>query len=90
MFGITQELWTYELNNGTLVIDESFGLTKLSLVLNSGSGTITGGLQLANGVASLPVTMVIGQPLNIPSNSGTPLNNITISTTGVVSIFGFQ
>lgn len=90
MFGITQELWTYEINNDTLLIDSNYGLTKISVVLNSGSGTITGDLQLANGVSSAPITMVIGQPITIPSNSGVPLNNITITTTGVVAILGFQ
>ena len=90
MFGVTQNLWTYEINNDTLVIDETFGLTQLSFVLNSGTGQFSGSLQLTNGVSSEPINMVVGQPITIPSNSGTALNNITISTTGIVAILGFQ
>jgi hypothetical protein len=90
MFGITQNLWTYQLSNQTLIIDESYGLTAVSLVLNSGTGTFTGGSTLINGVTSLPIDLVIGQPVTIPSNSGTSLNNLEITTTGVLAIIGFQ
>lgn len=90
MFGITQNIWTYQLSNETLIIDEAYGLTAVSLVLNSGTGSILGGAKLNNGVGSIPIDLVIGQPVTIPSNSGTPLNNLEITTTGVLAIIGFQ
>jgi hypothetical protein len=90
MFGITQNLWTYQLSNDTLIIDDSYGLTAVSIVLNSGTGTFTGGANLINGVGSLPIDLVIGQPVSIPSNIGVSLNNLQITTTGVVAIIGFQ
>lgn len=87
---ITQNLWTYTLSNNTLVIDSTFGLTAISLVLNSGTGTILGGASLNNGLASTQIALVVGQPLTITSSSGTSLNNLTLTTTGDVSIIGFQ
>lgn len=89
-FGITQQVWTTQLNASSIVIDSSYGLTKLSIVLNSGTGTISGGAILTNGVTSAPIDLVIGQPFNCPSSSGTPLNDITITTTGIIAITGLQ
>lgn len=87
---ITQNLWTYKLSNSTIVIDSTYGLTAISLVLNSGTGTILGGASLINGVASSQIDLVVGQALTIPSQSGASLNNLTITTTGVINIIGFQ
>jgi hypothetical protein len=87
---ITQNLWTYELSNATIVIDDSYGLTAISLVLNSGTGTLLGGASLNNGAVSTQIDLVVGQPLSIPSQGGANLDNITITTTGIVSIIGFQ
>ena len=87
---ITQNLWTYELSNATIVIDNSYGLTAISLVLLSGTGTMLGGASLNNGAISTQISLVVGQPLTIPSQSGANLNNLTITTTGIVNIIGFQ
>jgi hypothetical protein len=87
---IVQNLWTYQLSNASLVIDDSFGLTAISLVLNSGTGSILGGASLNNGRISTPISLVIGQPITIPSQGGSNLSNLEISTTGVVAIIGFQ
>lgn len=87
---ITQNIWTYELNSSTILIDSNYGLTALSLVLVSGTGTILGGASLINGVGSSQINLVVGQALTIPSQSGANLNNLTISTTGVINIIGFQ
>lgn len=87
---ITQNLWTYKLSNSTIVIDSTYGLTAISLVLNSGTGTILGGASLNNGVASTQIDLVVGQPVTISSQGGSNLNNLTITTTGVVAIIGFQ
>ncbi len=88
--GITQNIFTYQLSAGTLVIDSTYGLTAVSMVLISGTGSFTGLATLNNGVASTPIDLVLNQPISLPSPSGAPLNNLTITTTGVVSILGYQ
>lgn len=90
MNGVTQPVWTYELSAGAINIDETFGLTIISMTLVSGIGSVTGGLSLQNGVASTPINLTIGQPLTIPSKNGVVLDQIVISTTGIISIIGFQ
>jgi len=87
---IVQNLWTYQISNSSILIDNSYGLTAISLVLNSGTGAILGGASLNNGVESTQIDLVVGQPVTIPSQSGSNLNNLTITTTGVVAIIGFQ
>jgi hypothetical protein len=87
---ITQNLWTFQLSNATIVIDDSYGLTAISLVLLSGTGSLLGGASLNNGAVSTQIDLVVGQPLTIPSQSGANLNNLTITTTGIVNIIGFQ
>jgi hypothetical protein len=88
MNGITQKTWTYQLLGSSLTITESFELTKLSIVLQSGTGTILGN-ELCNGIASIPIDLVVGQPvLVLGDTSGTPISNYTIATTGVVALIG--
>lgn len=84
-----QAFWTYELNNDTLVITEDFGLIGLSITLISGTGQVDGGLTLSNGFASTPINLTIGQPINLFVNT-LPINNWTITTTGVVQLIGLQ
>jgi hypothetical protein len=90
MNDITQKLWTRQISNTTLLIDENYGLTAVSIILNSGTGTIVGGAILSNGVTSTPINLVIGQPITLLSDSNNPLAGITITTTGVVAIIGFN
>lgn len=86
---ITQKLWTYELNASNLIIDETFGLTALSIVLVSGTGTLLGNGSLNNGLTSTPINLSIGQAISIPSPSGAVFEQLTISTTGIINIIGF-
>jgi hypothetical protein len=86
---ITQNLWTYELNNSTLAIDETFGLTALSIVLVSGTGTLLGNGGLNNGLVSTPIILAVGQPITIASPSGAVFQQLSIATTGVMNIIGF-
>jgi hypothetical protein len=88
--GITQNIFTYQLNASSITIDETYGLTAVSMVLTAGTGSFAGTAFLANGVASTPIDLVINQPISIPSQSGAPLTNLTITTTGIVSILGYQ
>ena len=86
---ISQKIWTYELNNNSLLIDPSFSLTKLSIVLMSGFGTITGS-EICNGIASSTINLVVGMPILVSGDGTTPLSDYLISTTGVIALIGVK
>lgn len=86
---IVTKTWTYNLVNSTLIIDETFGLTNLSILLTSGTGSVTGSLA-SGGLQSQPLSLTVGQPLNISSGSSSQiiLGALTITTTGTIEIIG--
>lgn len=85
--GVSQNIWTYKLSAGTLNIDSNYGLLVISVILESGTGTVTG-TALLNGVASTPIDLAVGVPLTISTDGNTILGDVSITTTGVVSIVG--
>ena len=86
--GIVQKTWTYKISASSLTITKDFGLTKLSIVLQTGTGTLLGS-ELCNGVASVPIDLVVGQPiLVLGDTSGVPISDYTITTTGIVALIG--
>jgi hypothetical protein len=88
MNGISQKTWTYQISASSLLITEDFSLSKLSIVLQSGTGTVVG-TELCNGIASIPIDLVVGQPiLLLGDTSGTPIGEYNISTTGIVALIG--
>lgn len=88
MNGISQKTWTYQISASSLLITEDFSLSKLSIVLQSGTGTIQG-TELCNGLSSIPIDLVVGQPvLILGDTSGTPIGEYNISTTGIVALIG--
>jgi len=89
MNSIGQTIWTYELNNNSILIDRTYGLTIISFTLISGAGFYQGA-SLANSIASTPVNLVVGQAVTICSDSNNPLDQFLISTTGVIAIIGKQ
>jgi hypothetical protein len=86
---IVIKTWTYNLVNDTIFIDENYGLTNLSILLTSGTGSVTGSLA-ANGLPSQPLALTIGQPLNISSGASSQiiLGALTVITTGTIEIIG--
>jgi hypothetical protein len=90
MNNTNQRFWTYELTAGTLTINSNFGLNAVSILLKSGTGTVTGSLILQNGTASAPINLETGNPLTLGGLNGVPLDGIEITTTGVISIIGRQ
>lgn len=84
---ISQNIWTYKLSAGTLNIDADYGLLVVSILLESGTGTVTG-TALLNGVASVPIDLTVGVPIAISTDGNTILGDVSITTTGVVSIIG--
>ena len=86
---VGSNFWTYNLVNETITVDESYGLTTLSILLTSGTGFVQGTVA-ANSTPSQPLALTIGQPLNVSSgNNGTILiGSLVISTTGTIVIIG--
>jgi hypothetical protein len=87
MSQLEKQFWTYRLNNSTLTINSDFGLSSLSLALESGTGTIQGTL-VSNGLASTPLTLVVGQPVLIPTDTSSVIGDLIITTTGIVNLIG--
>ncbi len=87
MSTITKKIWTYELNNSSLTIDETFGLSSVSIMLISGAGTLQCSGS-AGVLASLPINLAVGVGVNISADSPALLTGISIATTGVVIIMG--
>jgi len=85
--GVSQNIWTYKLNGGNLNIDSNYGLLVVSILLESGTGTVSG-TDLLNGIPSTPIDLTIGVPLTISTDGNTVLGNLNITTTGVISIVG--
>ena len=84
---IVSNSWTYTLNNNSLVIDQNFGFTIISILATTGPVTITGSL-VANSTPSTPITLQEGQALTISSGEDAtmPISGIIITTAGVASI----
>jgi hypothetical protein len=86
---VISNIWTYNLVNDTLNVTENFGLTTLSILLTSGTGTILGS-RIANGIASQPISLTIGQTVNIVGsvNSNNLVGGLSIVTNGTIEIIG--
>jgi hypothetical protein len=84
----TQEFWTYEINNTSITIDETFGLGMVSLVLNSGSATVSGSIT-AGGLPSSNLQLIVGVPITFGGNQINPIGGLTIdASSGNVYIIG--
>ena len=81
-------IWTKVLSNSILSVQENLSLTQLSLLLTSGSATISGDLEVGS-MPSEPITLQTGVPITISSTSNYPLDGITIdASSGTVEIIG--
>lgn len=81
--------WSYNLINGSLTIDSSFGLTRLSILLISGTGSYTGSLQVAS-YPSQAIPLQVGIPVNLSAEPSAPLllGELTLTTTGTILLIG--
>ena len=86
---VISNIWTYNLVNDTLNIDENFGLTTLSILLTSGTGSIIGS-RIANNIRSQSISLTIGQAVNIVGsvNSNNLVGGLSIVTNGTIEIIG--
>jgi len=72
----TQNVWTYTLKANTLTIDDTFGLTAISILCTDGSIKILG-KETAGSVSSSNITLKSGQSVTIGTLSS--LNSLLIS-----------
>lgn len=84
---VVSEQWTYTLNNSTIVINQNYSFTILSILATTGTTTITSTLT-RNGTASTPITLNEGQSLTITggSDGNNIIDGVTISTGGIASL----
>jgi hypothetical protein len=84
----SKKVWSYSITNTSLVIDESFGLCEVSLILTSGTGTVKCNAITLNGLPSLPINLPVGLVVDVSSGSTLVLDEVEIITTGEVLILG--
>jgi hypothetical protein len=91
MAGLGQKIYTQVLSTNVFVFTQDMGILGISVNLVSGIGTISGTLSIGLNT-SVPIDLIIGQPITITSDSGNPLQDITIDCTGggVINILARQ
>jgi hypothetical protein len=88
MSTIVKKIWTQTLTASTITIDQTYGLTEVSLLLISGTGSVTG-TGFAGSISSSPISLPVGVGFNIGSGSSNALlDGVTITTTGVIALVG--
>jgi hypothetical protein len=86
-----QKIFTKVLSSETITFTADMGISSVSIILVSGVGTFSGDLNVSY-FTSEPIDLVINQAVDISSDSGLPLDNFTIDSTGggVVNIIARQ
>lgn len=83
---MVSQVWTYSLDSSSVTITEAFDLVVLSVLVTSGTCTITGSIG-AGGLPPTPITLNQGQGVNF-STAGELLSNITITSNGTTNLTG--
>lgn len=91
MAGLGQKIYTQVLSTDVFVFTQDMGILGISVNLVSGIGTISGTLSIGLNT-SVPIDLIVGQAITITSDSGNPLQDITIDCTGggVINILARQ
>ena len=86
-----QQIYTTVLTNSTFTFTADMSIQTISLNLASGVGQFSGSLSIGV-LNSLPIALSVNQPVTISSDSGYPLDGITIDCTagGVINIMARQ
>ncbi len=79
------KLWTKILTNESLVVDDSLGLSQISIILISGAGTFTGTLK-AGTFNSESLPLIVQNPVTSPI---APMV-IDCSGGGVIHVLGYR
>lgn len=89
-----QKIFTTVLSGSSITLTSEMGLTSVSIVLISGAGSYTGDLNVSDNITAIissPIDLIINQAINVSSDSGLPLDGVTIdASAGVVNIMGRQ
>lgn len=82
------QFFTYTVTNDIFVITEEMGLNAVSINLESGAGSYTGGLTIV-GIASMPIALG-SIPVTLSTMSEKPISDITIdcSAGGIINLIG--
>lgn len=85
---IQQEFWTYQVNNTSITIDETFGLSMISVLLTSGSATVSGSMTVG-GLPSANLALTTNVPITFGGNDVNPIKGVTIdASSGNVYVIG--
>ncbi len=84
---LSEKIWTQVLTDGTIVIDESFGVQDVSMKLISGTGSFSGTLKLGS-FDSVPIPLDVNDPVTITAEFGISMLTIDCSGGGVIYIIG--
>ena len=86
-----QQIYTTVLTNDVFTFTEAMSIQTISLNLASGVGQFSGSLNIG-ALSSAPIQLEVNQPVTISSDSGYPLDGITIDCTagGVIKIMARQ
>lgn len=82
------QFFTYVVTNDVFVVTEEMGFDAISIELESGAGTYTGGLTIV-GQASVPITLGT-KPVTLSTMSEKSISDITIDCSGggVINLIG--
>jgi hypothetical protein len=78
----TENIFTLPISGIVFVLDETYGLNTVSIVLTAGAGTVQGSMVCPNGALSLPINLVVNQPVTFTSASNSVLTGLIIDGTG--------
>lgn len=86
-----QQIYTTVLTNSSFTFTADMSIQTISMNLASGVGEFSGSLNIG-ALSSSPITLTVNQPVTISSDSGYPLEGITIDCTagGVINIMARQ
>jgi hypothetical protein len=86
-----QQIYTTVLTNSAFTFTADMSIQTISLNLASGIGEFSGSLSIGS-LMSSPIQLTVNQPVTISSDSGYPLDGITIDCTagGVISVMARQ
>jgi heme/copper-type cytochrome/quinol oxidase subunit 2 len=78
----TENIFTLPISGIVFVLDETYGLNTVSIVLTAGAGTVEGSMVCPNGAVSSKVTLVVNQPVTFSASSNSVLTGLIIDATG--------
>lgn len=76
-----ENIWTYYLSSDRLTIDQSFGLTAISISCILGDVLITG-FDVVAGIPSTPIYLAENQTVTVSAFSGINILQLDIDATG--------